>query len=112
MAPRFVRVLRSTNPEPEAADAVDDAVFAMPEVDVGMAGGVKFLQRSFTPSQARMLLLTGRRISAPELHRMNVLQGCVPAGDLLREATLLAREIAAKSPLAVRMLKQSFNAVE
>ena len=92
--------------------AADDAVFAMPEVDVGMAGGVKFLQRFFTPSQARMLLLTGRKIGAPELHRMSVLQGCVPAAELMREAGSLAREIALKSPPAVRMLKQSFNAVE
>jgi len=92
--------------------AADDAVFGMPEVDVGMAGGVKFLQRYFTPSQARMLLLTGRRVSAAELHRLGVVQGCVPAVALLAEATALAREIAAKSPLAVRMLKHSFNAVE
>ena len=34
--------------------ASEDAVFGMPEVDVGLAGGVKFLQRFFTPSQARM----------------------------------------------------------
>jgi enoyl-CoA hydratase/carnithine racemase len=33
--------------------AADDAIFAMPEVDVGLAGGVKFLQRHFTPSKAR-----------------------------------------------------------
>lgn len=92
--------------------AADDAIFAMPEVDVGMAGGVKFLQRYFTPSQARMLLLTGRRVGAAELHRLGVVQGCVPAAALLAEATALARDIAAKSPLAVRMLKQSFNAVE
>ena len=92
--------------------AADDAIFAMPEVDVGMAGGVKFLQRHFTPTQARMLLLTGRRVSAPELARLGVVQACVPAAALLAEAQALAHEIAQKSPLAVRMLKQSFNAVE
>jgi enoyl-CoA hydratase len=92
--------------------ASDEAVFGMPEVDVGLAGGVKFLQRYFTPSQARMLLITGRRVPAAELYRLGVVQACVPADALLAEATKLAREIAGKSPLAVRMLKQSFNSVE
>jgi enoyl-CoA hydratase len=92
--------------------ASEDAVFGMPEVDVGLAGGVKFLQRYFTPSQARMLLITGRRVPASELYRLGVLQACVPASQLMHEATALAREIAGKSPLAVQMLKQSFNTVE
>ena len=87
-------------------------MFGMPEVDVGLAGGVKFLQRYFTPSQSRMLLLTGRRVPAAELYRLGALQACVPASALMPEATKLAREIAGKSPLAVRMLKQSFNTVE
>ena len=92
--------------------ASEDAVFGMPEVDVGLAGGVKFLQRYFTPSQARMLLITGRRVPAAELYRFGVLQAVVAHADLLPEARKLAQEIASKSPLAVRMLKMSFNAVE
>lgn len=92
--------------------ASEEAVFGMPEVDVGLAGGVKFLQRYFTPSQARMLLITGRRVPAAELYRLGALQACVPAGELMAEAMKLAREIASKSPLAVQMLKQSFNTVE
>ena len=92
--------------------ASEEAIFGMPEVDVGMAGGVKFLQRYFTPSQARMLLLTGRRVPAAELHRLGVVQEVVPSAALAAAAASLAREIADKSPLAVQMLKRSFNAVE
>jgi enoyl-CoA hydratase len=92
--------------------ASEDAVFAMPEVDVGLAGGVKFLQRYFSPSKARRLLLTGQRVPAQELYRLGVLEECVPADALLPSALAIAREIASKSPLAVRMLKQSFNIVE
>jgi enoyl-CoA hydratase len=92
--------------------ASEHAEFGMPEVDVGLAGGVKFLQRFFTPSQARMLLLTGRRVPAAELYRLGVLQAVVPASELMPQAMKLAREIAQKSPLAVQMLKVSFNAVE
>jgi enoyl-CoA hydratase len=92
--------------------AGEDAVFGMPEVDVGLAGGVKFLQRYFSPSQARLLLLTGRRVPAAELYRLGVLQSVVPAARLRESARELALEIAQKSPPAVQMLKESFNAVE
>jgi len=92
--------------------ASEAAVFGMPEVDVGLAGGVKFLQRYFSPSQARLLLLTGRRVPAVELYRLGVLQSVVPAATLAESARALATEIAQKSPLAVQMLKESFNAVE
>ena len=92
--------------------ASDEAAFGMPEVDVGLAGGVKFLQRYFTPSQARLLLLTGRRVPAAELYRLGVLQAVVPAASLAAEARALAVEIAQKSPLAAQILKESFNAVE
>jgi enoyl-CoA hydratase len=92
--------------------ASEEAVFGMPEVDVGLAGGVKFLQRHFTPSKSRRLLMTGQRVPAQELYRLGVLEACVPADRVMPEALALARELAAKSPLAVQILKESFNAVE
>lgn len=92
--------------------ASEDAVFGMPEVDVGLAGGVKFLERHLGPSKSRRMLLTGQRVPAAELYRLGVLEECVPAAALMSTAAALAAEIAGKSPLAVRMLKDSFNAVE
>jgi enoyl-CoA hydratase len=92
--------------------ASEDAVFGMPEVDVGLAGGVKFLQRHLNPSKARRMLLTGQRVPAQELYRLGVLEECVPAGALMSTAMAIATDIASKSPLAVRMLKESFIAVE
>lgn len=92
--------------------AAEEATFGMPEVDVGLAGGVKFLERHLTPSKARRMLLTGQRVPARELYRLGVLEECVPAASLMPAAMALAREIAQKSPMAVRMLKESFNAVE
>lgn len=92
--------------------ASEDAIFAMPEVDVGLAGGVKFLQRHFMPSKARRLLLTGQRVPASELYRLGVLEEVVPAAQLMTTALGIANEIASKSPAAIRMLKQSFIAVE
>jgi enoyl-CoA hydratase len=92
--------------------ASEDAIFGMPEVDVGLAGGVKFLERHLGPSKARRMLLTGQRVPSAELYRLGVLEECVPASALMPTAMALAAEIAGKSPLAVRMLKESFNAVE
>ena len=45
--------------------ASEDAVFGMPEVDVGLAGGVKFLQRHLNPSKARRMLLTASACPRP-----------------------------------------------
>jgi enoyl-CoA hydratase/carnithine racemase len=92
--------------------ASEEAYFAMPEVDVGLAGGVKFLQRHIGPSKTRRMLLTGERVPAREFHRLGVIEECVPADALMPKANTLAAEIAGKSPLAVRMLKESFMAVE
>src|SRR5690349_5412014 len=92
--------------------ASEEAIFGMPEVDVGLAGGVKFLERHLNPSKARRMLLTGQRVPAAELYRPGVLEECVPADALMPPAMAIATEIASKSPRAVRMLKESFNAVE
>jgi enoyl-CoA hydratase len=87
-------------------------VFAMPEIDVGMAGGVKFLQRHVGPSKAKRMMLTGQRVPASELYRLGVIEECVPADNLMDAALTIARDIASKSPLAVKTIKDSFNMVE
>lgn len=92
--------------------AAETAIFAMPEIDRGIAGGVKFLDRHFPPGKWRRMLLTGQRVGAAELHRLGVIEDCVPADALHACARALAAEIAAKSPIAVRMLKESFAMVE
>ena len=92
--------------------ASEDAVFGMPEIDVGLAGGVKYLERHLPPSKVRRLLLTGQRIPAAELYRLGVLEACVSADRLMAEAMDIANAIASKSPMTVRLLKESFCAVE
>jgi enoyl-CoA hydratase len=92
--------------------ASEDAVFGMPEIDVGLAGGVKFLQRHLPPSKVRRLMLTGQRIPAAELYRLGVLEACVSADRLMDEAMGIANDIASKSPMTVRLLKESISMVE
>src|SRR3954465_11948113 len=98
-----------------AADIIvasEDAYFVMPELDVGLAGGAKFLADHFGKSMARYIYFTGRRIPAAELYRLGVITACVPKDKLMEEAMAIARDIAAKSPTAVREVKRAFNVVE
>lgn len=92
--------------------ASDRATFAMPEIDVGMAGGGKFLERHLPPSKVRRLLLTGERVPAAELYRLGAIEACLPPAEVRPAAERLAAEIASKSPLAVRTIKESLNVIE
>ena len=78
--------------------ASEDAYFVMPEIDVGLAGGARFLMEHFAKSMARYMYFTARRIPAAELYRLGVISACVPREKLMDEAMAIAREIAAKSP--------------
>jgi enoyl-CoA hydratase/carnithine racemase len=51
-------------------------------------------------------------MSGPELYRMGVVSACVSADALLDTAQGIAREIAGKSPLAIKAAKRSFNVTE
>jgi len=92
--------------------ASDNAYAAMPEVNVGLAGGARALMKHFSPSRVRAMYLTGARATAAELYRLGVIEACVPREKLMDSALDIAREIAAKSPVAIRHLKRALNAVE
>ncbi|MGG5807672.1 enoyl-CoA hydratase/isomerase family protein [Falsiroseomonas sp. CW058] len=92
--------------------AADSCWVQMPELDVGLAGGAKFLSEHFSRSRARMMFFTGRRVPAAELHRLGIVEEVMPRDALLPAAMAMAREIAQKSPVAVRQAKRSFNVVE
>lgn len=89
--------------------ASDNAVFGMPEIDIGLMGGATMLQRFFGPSRARRMFFTGWRVPANELYRTGVIECSVPLEQLMPEAMKLAAEIASKSPLAMRYAKHSMN---
>lgn len=84
----------------------------MTEVNVGLAGGVSHVRRHFSQSDARLLILTGRRIYGEDLHRMNVASACVASEALLPTALEIATEISKASPSAVRAGKSSFQMTE
>ncbi len=92
--------------------AAEGAVFGMPEIDVGLGGGASFLQRILPPSKMRRMMLTGERIPAAELYRLGAVEACLPEAQVLSAALGVATAIAAKSPAAVRTIRESFLTVE
>src|SRR4051812_26959130 len=92
--------------------AAEEGYLSMTEVNVGLAGGVRHVRRSFGESDARLMIYTARRIMGPELLRLGVVSACVAKDELMSTAIGIAREIAEKVPLAVRAAKRSFNVTE
>lgn len=90
----------------------EEAFLSMTEVDYGLAGGVRHVLRAFSPSDARLMIYTAKRITGPELYRMNVASMCVPRDQLLAEAQAIAITIVEKVPLAVVAAKRSFGLTE
>ena len=92
--------------------ASETAVFSMPEINVGLAGGVSFLQRIFGQSRARRMFFTGMQIDAAEMYRLGLVEACLPPAELLPYAMAIAHEIAGKSPIAVRLAKEAARLTE
>lgn len=92
--------------------ATDEVYISMPEIDVGLSGGQRFLLQLLPRSFARWMYFTAARVPAADLHRMGLIQACVARADLMPLARKMAREIAGKEPLALKLVKRTFNAVE
>jgi len=84
----------------------------LPEINVGLLGGGRHAQRLFSHSRLRRMMLTGLRVFGPELYRLGVVEQCVSPDELMEVALGLAREIAQKSPVAIKLAKQGLNQIE
>jgi enoyl-CoA hydratase len=92
--------------------ASEEASLGLPEVTVGLMGGSRHAMQLFGRSRVRRMMLTGDRVSGPELYRLGVVEACVPAADLMPAAIAMAKRIAGFSPLATRLAKHSLNTIE
>lgn len=88
------------------------ASLGLPEIDVGLMGGQRHAMRLFSHSRLRTMALTGQRVLGPELYRTGVVEACVPPQDLMEAALTIGRSLASKSPVAMRMAKDSLNTIE
>jgi enoyl-CoA hydratase len=90
--------------------ASETAQFGQPEIKIGVmpgAGGTQRLTRAIGKVRAMEMVLTGKFISAQEAFQFGLVNRVVPVEVYLSEAQKLAREIAAMSPVAVRLAKEA-----
>ena len=92
--------------------AGDSARFGQPEINLGIiagAGGTQRWPRTAGKYVAMEVNLTGRPITAQRAYQVGLVNRVVPAEVTIAVAQQLAREIAAKAPLAARLVKESVN---
>ncbi len=90
--------------------ASETAQFGQPEINLGLmpgAGGTQRLTRAIGKPRAMEMILTGRPVSARQAEAWGLVTKVVPPELVTDEAMRLAREIAAKPPIAVRLAKQA-----
>jgi enoyl-CoA hydratase len=88
------------------------AMFGQPEVSIGLIpgfGGTQRLTRLVGLAKAKELILSGRIIDGREAESSCLVNRAVPDSVLQEEAQNLARVIAEKSPVAVRLAKEILN---
>ena len=92
--------------------AADTARLGQPEINLGIIpgyAGTQRLARLVGRGRALELLLTGDHVTAPEAHRLGLVNRVVPAADLMTEVRALAASLAAKAPVAVRYIIDAVN---
>lgn len=90
--------------------ASETARFGQPEINLGImpgAGGTQRLTRALGKARAMDLILTGRTISAREALAWGLVSRVVPAENCFEEALSICHELCSKSPLALRLAKES-----
>lgn len=90
--------------------ASETARIGQPEINIGVmpgAGGTQRLTRAVGKTLAMEMVLTGRFINADEALEAGLVNKVVPVEFFLEEAQRLAKEIASKPPVAVRLAKEA-----
>ena len=92
--------------------ASESAKFGQPEINLGVlpgAGGTQRLTRAVGKAVAMDMILTGRMLSAREALGFGLVARVVAREAWLTEAKRVAREIATKGPIAVRLATEAVD---
>jgi enoyl-CoA hydratase len=90
--------------------AADDAEFGFPEVNLGVmpgAGGTQRLTKLIGKTKAMEWLFTGERMKAEEACQLGIINRVVSREVLIEETERMARKLAEKPPLSLRLIKES-----
>jgi enoyl-CoA hydratase len=92
--------------------ASETTKLGQPEINIGVipgGGGTQRLPRAVGKYKAMEMILTGKMINAEEAKSLGLVSRVVPKEAFLDEAKKTAREVASKSPIAVKFAKQAVN---
>jgi enoyl-CoA hydratase len=92
--------------------ASESARFGQPEINLGVmpgAGGTQRLPRAVGKAVAMDMILTGRMLGADEALEHGLVARVVAKEVWLEGAKLVAREVAEKSPVSVRLAKEAID---
>jgi enoyl-CoA hydratase len=92
--------------------ASDNAQLGLPEIKLGIlpgGGGTQRLPRLIGAGLAKELIFTGDFIDAQEAHRIGLVNKVVPVEELFTEAEKLARKLAERGAVALRLAKSAVN---
>lgn len=90
--------------------AVESAQLGLPEITLGIfpgAGGTQRMPRQIAPCKARELMFTGDRITAQQALEFGLINKVVPKDKLMEEVMAMARRIAEKSSLILKLMKRA-----
>ncbi len=90
--------------------ASENARFGQPEINLGVipgAGGTQRLARTFGKYRTMEMVLTGVPFTAQEMAAQGLVNRVVPQGEHLTEALKVAKMVAQRAPLALRLAKES-----
>ena len=96
----------------DLAVAVDTAEFGMPEINMGLWPFIitAVVRHAMPERKALEMMMTGERISATEAERLGILNKVVSVGELDKAVDELCATLASKSPLIMKLGKDSFYA--
>lgn len=92
--------------------ASETAKFGQPEINLGIipgAGGTQRLTKAVGKALAMEMVLNNRTLNAQEALQYGLVNRVVPVERYLDEALQLAKEIAARAPIAVQLAKEAVN---
>lgn len=92
--------------------ASETARFGQPEINLGVipgAGGTQRLTRAVGKAVAMEMILNNRTLTADEAYQFGLINHVYPVADYLNESIALAKELANRPPLAVRLAKEAVN---
>jgi enoyl-CoA hydratase/carnithine racemase len=94
----------------DLAVASDDSAFGMPEVNTGLWPFIitAAVRHAMPPRKAFEWMLTGERFPAAEAERLGIVHRVVPARELDKAVDELCARLASRSPLTLRLGKESF----